>query len=314
VGGSTPFGDINNSAFGEYGKALAAKAASIFQPVAQDLAASRSYRDAIPPVDFLGSDQRAQLGGHPTPAQSLTGDTGTVPAGATPPTSSSPNILQQMTDRLNSFDPQQQADFRNYVTGGAANASPDIPKAYAMGGRIDVGNMTRFGGDQPSSSEGGTNMNIHEPAVLIGLHSGRHYATVAENGYPEQIKITPTPSGKKAAKEAEESGKKLKDVMGKAFGQGGSINADPSLDDMNAQYSQMLSRLGGSGGGTNTPFGGARFLVGAPANAIAADPFLKGVTDAGYSMRGIDPDELWAQVKQFTPGGPQNNAPRVSWA
>lgn len=303
VGGSTPFGDLHNSAFGEYGKTLAEKGARIFSPVQQDLQAARGYRDSIAPVDFLGSDQRAQLGLQPTPAQSLTGDTGSVPAGATPPT----NILQQMTDRLKAMSPEDQASFQKYVTA-------DQPKAYGKGGQIDVGNLTRFGGDQPSSSEGGTNMNIHEPAVLIGLHSGRHYATVAENGYPEQIKIIPTPSGKKAAMEAEKAGKAQKDVMGKAFGTGGTIAATP--DDLQQQYTQMLQRLSGEhgGGGSSDPFGGTRQLAGAISNEALINPRVRNGLESTYSAMGISPEQLWSDIKRFTPTSPRNNVPQVSFA
>ena len=334
VGGATPFGATNNPAFAQYQQTLRDKGQNMFGSVDSDLQKLRDYRDSIPPVDFLGAAQRSQLNLAPTPAQSITGD------GASPVTPPSPdsNPLAAMMDKLNGMSPQQQTDFRNYVTGGAAGATPQayatggrinvrggntgnitgtggFGAGFAAGGQIDFGNATRFGGMQPSSSEGGTNMNIHEPAVLIGMHSGHHYATVAENGYPEQIKIIPTPAGKKAAMEAEKVGKTAKDAMGKAFGTGGSVYVTPSTDALNEQLSQFLNRLGGPGGGTGASgMPDPRMLAGAPWSALQGDRRNMAFAQAGYSAQGIDPMKLEDTVKQFTPQGITNNIPRVSWA
>ena len=305
VGGGTPFGDLHNSAFGEYGKTLAEKAARIFQPVAQDLNSARGYRDSIPPVDFFGPDTRSQLGLPPTPAQAISGGTG---GGLPASTATAPDILTQMTDRLKAMSPQDQQAFQQYVTAGQA------PKPYAKGGQIDFGNATRFGNDQPSSSEGGTNMNIHEPAQVVG-RSGRVYATIAEGGFPEQLIIKPTPSGKKKAMEMEKAGKTMDGMMmgAKPMATGGSVAATP--DDLLAEFTKFMQRIGGSGGGTNDPFGGTRQLAGAPANEMLANPFAKAITEATYSAKGIDPAQMWADIAKFTPNSAKyQNIPQVSWA
>jgi hypothetical protein len=100
TGGSTPFGDMTNDNFGAYGKALADKAESIFSPVNQDLNQLRTYRDAIPPTEFFGSETRNQLGLPPTTAQSLLGSTAGGPAAVTAPV----NGLQALMDQLNGMN------------------------------------------------------------------------------------------------------------------------------------------------------------------------------------------------------------------
>src|SRR3990167_7126758 len=94
------FGDISGKGFGEYGKALAEKVSSMFQPFAQDIQQARLYRDAIPLPEFLGSSGAA------APAA--------MPAAAPAAAPAAPNALQALMDQLNSFNPQQQEDFRKY--------------------------------------------------------------------------------------------------------------------------------------------------------------------------------------------------------
>ena len=324
VGGSTPFGDMTNKNFGEYGKALADKAASIFQPVSQDLNTARQYRDQPFPSDFT---QQIQVPGLP-------GAAGVTSPPASPPAGPSSDVLTQLTDRLKAMSPEDQAAFRAWTTAGAGggdqvkafarggrmHVSPGsiggAPFGFANGGQIDFGNQARFGGDQPSSSEGGTNMNIHEPAVIMGIHSKRVYATIAEGGYPEQVKISPTTSGKKAQQAQEKAAKAMDGMMqgAKPMANGGTATATP--DDFMAQLSQQLNRLGGAGGGTGqggTSLPSLRFLAGAPASALANDPVLNDYTMAGYSALGIDPRTVEATIKQYTPTSTQNNFPRISF-
>jgi hypothetical protein len=320
VGGSTPFGDIQNSAFGTYGKALADKAASIFQPVGADMNQLRQYRDSIPPVDFFGPEQRTALGLPPTPAQAITGAAPQAPPTApmlnpAPAPNDTAGALQFLQTMQN---PQTANDFQRWVT--TASGHPEnAPAPLAMGGQID---LTGASAVQPpmTTTEGGLNMNMHEPARLVGMWTGRTYATVAEprpdgTPRPEQIIVKPLPSELEKDRALKIQHKAATMNMGsrRMMDAGGTVTSNPTLDQMNEQYSKLLERLGGSGGGSSTPFGGARFLAGAPWNAIQADPFLQGVTDASYSFRGVDPAELAAQVKQFTPNAPQGNLPRVSF-
>lgn len=240
--GTTPFGDINNSAFGEYGKALAAKAASIFSPVNADLQTARNSAGQWPPGEFVNPVQ---------------------------------------------------------IPPGFMKGTGDHP--------INVNGPTRFGGYQPSSSEGGTNMNIHEPFLIVGAHSKHVYATGGEGGFPEQVKIVPTPSGKKAAMAMEKSGKMMDGMMqgAKPMATGGTVSSTP--DDFMNELNKQLRRLGGPGGGVgpySTPLPSLRLLAGAPANALANDPVLNDYTMAGYSALGIDPRTVQATIKQFTPNAP----------
>lgn len=294
VGGGTPFGDLRNAAFGEYGKTLAEKAARIFQPVSSDLNAARGFRDAPLPVDFTS----------PSPAVAqITGAGGPAAPAAPDNNAAALQFLQAMQD------PATADAFRKWTT-----ASTPV-KAFAKGGQIDFGNATRFGSDQPSSSEGGTNMNIHEPARVVG-ESGRVYATIAEGGFPEQLIIKPTPSGKKAAMEAEKAGKTMDGMMtgAKPMATGGSIAATP--DQLLVEFSKFMQRIGGPGGGTSDPFGGTRNLAGAPANEMLSNPFAKAITEATYSAKNfIPPEQMWADIAKFTPTSAKyQNIPQVSWA
>jgi len=287
VGGSTSFGDLTNDNFGAYGKALAEKAASIFQPVGQDIQQARIYRDSIPPVDFLGSEQRSQLGLPPTAAQSLVGSsTGPAPATAAPV-----NGLQALMDRLNSFSDTEKNDFRKWVT--AAN-----------------------GGIPPTTAEDGVNMNIMEEAAVVGK-SGRIYATLAEGDVPEQLIVKPLPSVKERMKKEKEGSKSFMQATQGAqrMADGGSATATP--DDFMEQLRQYLGSLGGAGGGTGsfgTPLPSLRLLAGEPANRLSEDPVALDYALAGYSGIGIDPRTVAATIKKFTPTSAQyQNIPRVSF-
>lgn len=315
VGGSTPFGDTGNAAFGEYGKALAAKVGSIFQPVAADLNAARGYRDQQFPVDFTGT----------SPATQVAFDRAGVPAAAPPP--AAPNelagALQWLQAMGSSENPTQAGqDFRKWVT----------PASAAKGGTFNFDTMfsdRAKPGASPSSSEGGTNLNIHERAVIMG-ESGHIYGTLGEKRpdgtvRAEQLQIKPLKSEVEKDKKLEEGNKAIVETQKKtlaSFAGGGTATSSPSLDEMTSQYSLLLQRLTGEsgGGGTSTPFGGTRNLAGAPANALLADPYLKGVTEGVYSSPAgafINPEQLWADIAKFTPKSAklwgQTMPGQVSW-
>ena len=313
VGGVTPFGDIDNSAFGEYGKALAAKAASIFQPVSADLNAARTYRDAIPPVEYYGPEIRAQLGLPPTGAQSLIGGTGAAsPAAATAPALAPyPNIAAN----LQALPPGALAPSlprsRNVAgAGGFRFAGGGSVKALDLDGIFD---SRQAEGYTPPSSEGGTNLNIHERAVIVG-ESGHVYGTLGEKRpdgtiRSEQLIIKPLKSETEKDKRLAEAGKAITETQKQtmaSFAGGGSATSTP--EDFMQQLSLSLSRQGGAYGGTgsySTPLPSLRLLAGAPANALEDDPVLQDWTLAGYSALGIDPRTVGATIRKFTPASAQ---------
>jgi hypothetical protein len=153
----------------------------------------------------------------------------------------------------------------------------------------------------------------------MGMDSGKVYATLAEprpdgTRRGEQLIIKPL-------KSEVEKDKKLADgekAVTQSFGvpkmqQGGSIlSATP--DELFEEFRKYMTNLTRGGGGTPTPFAGARHLAGAPASELLQNPFARGITEGTYSMLGIPEEQLWADIRRFTPSGIINNAPRVSWA
>ena len=319
VGGVTPFADTANNQFGEYGKTLAEKGVEMFSGVDRDLNQARLYRDAIPQTEFYGPETRAQLGLSPTAAQGLAGGTGTVaPAAGTPAPAPLDLVRQQFLT-----NPDALQGFQNFANFDAANTgqaladqgytSPDPGvtgvRRYAEGGKIDFGGIFEGrskDGFSPSSSEGGTNLNIHERAIIVG-ESGQIYGTLGEKRpdgsiRAEQLQIKPLKSEVEKDKKLADAKKAQVETQQqtlKAFAHGGTATATP--DDFMQQLSDLLSTYGGAGGGTATPLGGTRHLAGAPANALLADPVLKDYTEAAYSAKGIDPRTLWADIEKFSP-------------
>lgn len=292
VGGSVPFADIANQHFGEYGKTLAEKADRIFQPVGADLAQARLYRDAIPLPEFLG----------PSPqVQGLLGGAAPAPAAA------EPNGLQMLMDRLNGMSEQEKADFRKWTTAAPASA--------AKGGTFNFEGMFADRdkpGASPSSSEGGTNMNLHERAVIVG-ESGRVYATLGEKRpdgsiRSEQLQIKPLKSEVEKDKKMAEGHKAVVESQKKtlaSFATGGSVAATP--DDLFGEFQKLLQRYTGEhgGGGTSTPFGGTRHVAGSLANEALINPMVRNQLESTYSALGISPEQLWADVERFTPKSAQ---------
>ena len=314
VGGSTPFGDTNNPEFAKYRGALTEKGNAMFTDVNSDLGKLREYRDSIPPVDFL----------NPTPAvqQILRGTGGGLPAStATAPANDIAGALQWLAKMGTSEAPTQAGlDFRKWVT----------PQAMAKGGQIDFDGMVKgreMMGASPSSSEGGTNINIHERAIIVG-ESGKVYGMMGEKREDgtvraEQLIIKPLPSEVEKDKKLEEAGKAIVESQKKtmaSFAEGGSVTAGQHTpEELMAQLSQMLNRLGGSGGGTGVSGStqpDPRMLAGAPWEALQRDRRNLALTYAGYSSLaggGIDPLTLEDTIKKFTPNAPINNSPRTSF-
>jgi len=221
-------------------------------------------------------------------------------------------------DRLKGMTPQEQDAFRKWT-------SPEYranPTPMAKGGQINFDGLfdsRAKPGYSPASSEGGTNLNLHERAVVVG-ESGHVYATLGEKRpdgtmRAEQLIIKPLKSEVEKDKKLEEGNKAVVETQKKtmaSFATGGTVNATP--DDFMEQLRQYLGSLGGSGGGsgaTTTPLQSPRLLAGAPYNELLQDPDAMAYTQAGYSALGISPNNLAATIKRFTPNAPMNNIPRV---
>lgn len=313
VGGSTPFGDLTNDNFGEYGRALAEKAASIFQPVGQDIQQLRTYRDTAFPVEFTAPSSAVQQ---------VTGG-GTAPIASPTAAAPAPNPLQALRDRLESMNTQQQYDFRKWTDPDFRAKNPG-PAPFAEGGQINFEGLFESRskpGYSPASSEGGTNLNLHERAVVVG-ESGHVYATLGEKRpdgtmRAEQLIIKPLKSEVEKDKKMAEGNKAVVETQKQtmaSFAGGGTVSATP--DDFMEQLRQYLGSLGGSGGGTgqvSTPLQSPRLLAGAPYERLLEDPDLLDYTRSGFSALGISPRNLEATIRKFTPSGIINNSPRVSF-
>ena len=200
----------------------------------------------------------------------------------------------------------------------------------ARGGQINFDGMMEGrakDGYSPASSEGGTNLNIHERAVVVG-ESGHVYGTLGEKRpdgsvRAEQIIIKPLKSEVEKDKKLAEANKAITETQSqtmKSFAGGGTVTSGiPSPDDYLAELSKALSRLGGGGGGVgefSSPLPDARLLAGKPWQMLQEDPNLLGLTQAGYKTKQggtLNPLELSALVQKFTPKGPSYNQRQISF-
>jgi len=203
-------------------------------------------------------------------------------------------------------------------------ATPYRPLTFAQGGEMNFDTMFAERGKpgfSPSSSEGGTNLNIHERAVIVG-ESGQIYATLGEKRpdgsvRAEQLQIKPLKSEVKKDKQLEEGGKAIVESQKKtlaSFATGGDVAATP--DDLYSEFSKMLQRFTGEygGGGTSTPFGGTRHVAGTLADEAMRNPQARNQLESTYSAMGISPEQLWADVARFTPtDAGRQGIPRISW-
>jgi len=301
VGGATPYGAAQSQAqFPELQSKLNDKFQELFGGAANTLSRAQEFLLAPPPAEFFGAETRQQLGLQPTAAQGLaSGGTGAV---ASPtPTAPAPNPLQQLSDALGG------AGLR---TGGLTG---DLtPKGEDFIKWVTAAN----GGVQPTTAEDGVNMNIMEPAAMVG-QSGRVYFTVAETD-PEEVIVKKLPSTKEREKKEKDAAKKFTQQTSGAtrMAQGGSAAVMPDASTFINELRKQLGSLGGAGGGTGgfgTALPDIRLLAGAPANALAEDPDLMNYAKAGFSSMGISDDTFLSTLRKFTPNAPVNNSPRVNW-
>lgn len=210
--------------------------------------------------------------------------------------------------------------------GGDINRNTTLPGA-AQGGvfNIDPGVPNEEKGYSPSSTEGGLNLNIFEPAVIMGVDSGRIYAKLAEprpdgTRRGEQVVVKPLKSETEKDKMLQEMGKQpvsgnFPQIPGMATG--GTAKVLPRPDEFINQVKINLSRLGGSGGGAggatdpNTGVAPLRLYAGAPDAAMS--PTQRAYLYAVQSQAGVSPEEVDWTLKQFSHTTPINNFPRVSF-
>lgn len=277
--GATPFGAAMSSpSFPQYQSALENKFQELFGGVGGDLARAREMVAAPIPQEYLPNQQ--------------------------PPTMQLPQQENGLAALQNAF---ATGGFReDGLTGDLTPKGEDFIKWVTA----------TNGGVQPATAEDGVNMNIMEPAMVIG-QSGRVYATLAETD-PEELIVKPLPSVVERKKKEKEEGKKFMQATQGAqrMQSGGSASVIPDTTDFINQLRQALSGLGGSGGGTGqfaTELPDLRLLAGAPAAQLAQDPDLMDYALAGYSRRGISPRSVAATLQRFTPEGIMNNFPRLSF-
>lgn len=186
----------------------------------------------------------------------------------------------------------------NQVAGPSAIGAVDYAQkkknmpAYSQGGYI------------PSSSEGGTNMNIHEPFHIIGA-SGHVYAVGGEDR-PMQLHIKGIPSIEKAKKEQE---KKQQEQM-KGMAAGGSVTAPDFISALRTQL-RSLDPQAVAGAGQALP--DPRLLSGIYGR-LQQDPDLYGYVQSAYSKYGVSPESLDYSLKTFQPKGVNGGAVQVRYA
>lgn len=299
VGGATPFGAMssNPEAADARKTQLEAKFQELFGPAAGALSRAQDFLLAPPPSEFFGPEIRSQLGLPPTSAQALA-------AGGTPAASTS----LPASGAAPAFDPMAALQ--------AARAGAPSDEEFLKG------LAALNGGVRPTTAEDGVNMNIMEPASMIGK-SGRIYFTVAESD-PEQVIVKPLPSVKERKKKEKESAKNFQKMTEGAvrMQEGGAANVIPDFSDLFRETRTLLQGLGGAGGGIG-PQGGTgvlpdlRFLAGAPYEELASDPHLLAQVMAGYRTAeggAINPQTFLSTIKKFTPTAPSFNSPKISFA
>jgi len=145
-----------------------------------------------------------------------------------------------MTGAGRTFSPQEQSDIYNFYAApketqtALANATPENMARLAATSRYSSSTAGEkealakatpeqlarlWAGGQTPSMSGGGRMTIREPAGIIGLHSGRFYATLAEEA-PEEVNI------KSQKKTAQEQGTGATGGAPRSFAAGGDVTAD----------------------------------------------------------------------------------------
>ena len=204
-----------------------------------------------------------------------------------------------MTGAGRTFSPQEQSDIYNFYAApketqtALANATPENMARLAATSRYssstagekealakaDPEALKRLwaGGQAPSMSGGGR-MTIREPAGIIGLHSGRFYATLAEEA-PEEVNI------KSQKKTAQEQGTQSYGGTGgvpRSFAAGGDVTADYEDPAASPTMPPWLKTLGG-GGRQQYP---AANLAGLPPAPSAQ--YMRGMSDSSFEgLQGV---------------------------
>jgi hypothetical protein len=317
VGGSTPHGSAMSSPhFPEYQTALQNKMQELFGPTARLLGRAEQNLAAPPPSEFFGPELRGELGlpqGQQLPSVSFTGQGSPV----TPNPSAAPAPPAGGAAGGGGITRAQGTEYQANLDRVTQAYQNDPAGAEEFFRRVTEINK----GIPPATAEAGANLNIMEPAMIIGK-SGRVYATMAETD-PEQLIIKPLPSVmERKKKEKESAANFMKMTEGATRMQhGGTVNSIPDASDFIAELRKNLMSLGGTGSGTgafDTPLPDARLLAGEPARLLGEDPDALGYTQAGYSSFGTSPESLAAAIKKYTPNSArrysESSLPRVNFA
>lgn len=199
---------------------------------------------------------------------------------------------EYMTGAGRKFTPQEQNDIYNFYAApketqtALAKATPEQMAALRYGSstagekealaKATPEQLARLwaGGQTPSMSGGGR-MTIREPAGIIGLHSGRFYATLAEEA-PEEVNI------KSQKKTAQEQGTGGMGGQPRSFASGGTLTADYEDPAASPTMPPWLKTLSG-GGRQQYP---AANLAGLPPAPSAQ--YMRGMSDSAFEgLQGV---------------------------
>ena len=234
------FGAIGNAEFGGYQSKLDDKFQQMFGGVAGDLSRAREYVNSIPPTEFFGAETRQALDLPLLPQQEMLSGYG-----------QQSNPLDAMVQKLQGMSAPDQESFRRYTDPAYRERQTRIEDAYTNDPVAAEDFFRKIaelnGGVRPPAAEDGINMNIHEPAMVMGM-SGKIYATMAEND-PEQLRVIPLPSVKKARAAQE---KMQKERM--KNGQGGGDMLKQARQEF-LEATQGAQRMAMGGTVTSNPYG-----------------------------------------------------------
>lgn len=230
-----------------------------------------------------------------------------------------------MPSRAPAFGAMPNINFGRYALGPYGGTSAlqrrRTPRPFAEGGELNFDGIfdgRSQPGMSPSSSEGGTNLNIHERAVIVG-ESGQVYGTLGEKRpdgtvRAEQLIIKPLKSEVAKDKQLEDAGKAKVETQKATmshFDQGGTATAMP--DDFYAALRNMLSGIDPQArvnAGQKLP---DPRLLGADVytRILNGDTDLRDYLHSAYSSQGISDATFDYTIKQGRPDG--YNAQRVRY-
>jgi hypothetical protein len=203
---------------------------------------------------------------------------------------------EYMTNAGKTFTPQEQSDIYNFYAApketqtALANATPENMARLAATSRYSSSTAGEkealakatpeqlarlWAGGQTPSMSGGGRMTIREPAGIIGLHSGRFYATLAEEA-PEEVNI------KSQKKTAQEQGTGATGGAPRSFAAGGDVTADYEEAAAGPTMPPWLKTLS-YGGRQQYP---AANLAGLPPAPSAQ--YMRGMSDSAFEgLQGV---------------------------